>query len=144
GPRGPQADVCLTMPLPKAYDPAIAEGVARLETMPRPGNLGAVPTWNPEAGLITPVADLFGDSAASAQRENDYWRAIIELNGRVLASYGLEHADRKRIITFLTGVIDPWADHPRDVALLPATVTTRVLQGKTVSTDPLGQNITVE
>jgi hypothetical protein len=140
GPRGVQADICLTFPLPQTYDPAVVEAVARIEAMPRPDNLGQVPTWDPEAGIVTPPPDLFG----AAQASNDFWRAVGDVNRLVMASYGLDEQARARVMSLLRGVMDPWAEHPKDIAILPASVTTKVIRGKTVSVDPSGQAVTVE
>ena len=90
GPRGPQRDVCLTLPLPQTYNPAIAAAVARIQGMARPGNITYVATWNPDAGLITPAGNLFGEEATNASMVNDFWRAVGTLNDMVLKSYGLE------------------------------------------------------
>ena len=92
GPRGPQADVCLTMPLPRSYDPAIPAAIERLQAMPRPHNIMAVATWNPEAGLMSHTGDLFGDAADATAQVNSFWQAIAALNDQVMSSYGLEEA----------------------------------------------------
>ncbi len=140
GPRGLQADICLTFPLPQTYDTAVAEAVARIEAMPRPDSLGPVPTWNPEAGVVTPPPDLYG----AAQPGNNFWRAVGDANRLVMESYGLDEQGRARVMSMLRGVMDPWAEHPKDVAILPASATIKVLRGKTVSVDPSGQAVTVE
>jgi hypothetical protein len=140
GPRGLQADICLTLPLPQTYNPAVAEAVARIEVMPRPDNLGTVPTWDPVAGSVTPPPDLFGADHPG----NDFWRAVGDANRLVMASYGLDEQARTRVMNLLRGVMDPWAEHPKDVAILPASTTTKVVRGKTVSVDAAGQAVTVE
>ncbi len=144
GPRGPQADVCLTMPLPRSYDPAIAHQVARLQEKPRPQNLGSVPTWNPMAGIIKPEIDLFGEAAETARQNNDFWEAVATVNALVVASYGLTESDHERITAFINGMVEPWVEHGPDVARLTNTTILRVLRGKTLSVNPLAQTVEVE
>jgi N-6 DNA Methylase len=143
GPRGPQADVCLTMPLPAEYDPAIAQQVAHLEVLPRPANLDDVPTWNPLAGMVTLAEDLFGDAAA-AQTTNTYWQVVEAINTRVLASYGLSNSERERFTAFINGMVEPWTEYPPEAAQIDSTTILRVLRGKTLSVNPLAQTMEVE
>jgi hypothetical protein len=144
GPRGPQADVCLTMPLPQIYEPAIAAAVERIQLMARPRNITEVATWDPEAGIVSPAGDLFREQADAAKETNEFWEAVHALNNLVLKSYGLDRRSRDRMKSQLMGMVDPWVSHPRDVAHLAPTDKVRALQGETVSVNSAKQLITLK
>ncbi len=144
GPRAPHRDVFLTIPLPRSYDPAIARHIVQLQGMARPHNVDTTPTWHPEAGKVAAHPDLFGNATDAARSVNDYWRAVTDLNNLVLASFDLTDRDIQRFGSFLAGTTQPWVGHQAEVARLDSGITLRVLRGKTVSVDPLTQQIRVE
>jgi hypothetical protein len=143
-PRGPHRDVFLTIPLPRSYDPNIAQRLVDLKRMARPQNANSTPTWNPQSGLVSPQPVLFDDPISSGAAINGYWRAVDEINGLVLSSYGLTDQDIVRFNFFLSGMTQPWADHPSDVARLDSATTLRVLRGKTLSVNQQAQTIEAE
>lgn len=145
GPRGLRAEICTGMPLPRSFDPAISEAVAEIEDLPRPRNFRQVATWDPQVSN-TPEESLnpFIEESEVAGRDNDYWRAVDRLNELVLGCYGLSPTDRSRVLDYLRGMTDPWANHPRDASSLPNNTILRVVRGKTIGIDPLRQVLKAE
>ncbi len=144
GPRGPRAEMIMELPLPEYYEPQISSMVSRIENLPRPRNLRAITTWEPEAGVIPENTDLYGEEPELARRDNAYWNAVLRLKGLVLKSYGLSSKDADRLRIYLKGMTDPWVDHDSEVAALSDHAVLRVLRGKTIKVDATLQEMKAE
>lgn len=126
-PRGPLEIVLLSLPLPPEFDediPRLVEETAQVER----AIAADAPLW--DASLEGTPSKFMG--------------LAVELNKRVLASYGLGRKDVDLLKQFLRGMTDPWVDASKTAHLPIEGAAYLRITGKVVEVDVKRQQVTLD